>query len=399
MARQVESNKAPASQTMSAYMTVANGNSVLPHVVTDPTAKGEFLSIQFLRAVAVLLVVFMHSQVYVKDNHVYLSETTTHVLQFFNLAAFGGCGVHLFFVISGFIMAYQVDKRRSASRTKGFLNFMERRLTRIVPVYWACTLLWAFYFMETPVDRLYLLKSLFFIPVPDVFPVWGLGWTLNYEMFFYVTLAIVAYLWRKPPLYVALVFGALDLLLLTPVADHYLAQFVTRPIVWEFVGGLLIYKLYRLPVITRFAAPIFTIGVSLLASTIFWYAAQSEWQIEPFLAWGLPSTLIVLGATALEHDGRGRATFSNRVMRITGDSSYVLYLIHMILYFTVNYFVLFTAHLQTWLTMDGAVLLVVAIDTAIACALHYALELPAIRLLRKTGKALLLQSRRKPAAI
>jgi hypothetical protein len=45
------------------------------------------------------------------------------------------------------------------------------------------------------------------------------------------------------------------------------------------------------------------------------------------------------------------------------------------------------------------VLLMVAVDTAIACALHYTLELPAIRLLRKTGKALLLQFRRKPAAI
>lgn len=362
-----------------------------PHVVTDPTSRGEFLSIQFLRAVAVLLVVFMHNQIYVKDNHFYLNEATTHALKFFNLATFGGCGVHLFFVISGFIMAYQVDKRPATSRMQGFLHFMERRVTRIVPVYWACTLLWAFWFMETPVDMTYLLKSLFFIPVPDLFPLWGLGWTLNYEMFFYVTLAIVVYLLRKPPLYVVFVFAALNLLLLTPYASHYAVQFVTRPIVWEFVAGLLIYKLYRLPVIARYATPIFTIGVAALVSSIFWFAAFHEWQLETVLAWGLPSALIVLGATALEHDGRDRATFGNRLMRVIGDSSYVLYLIHMILYFTVNHYILFTAHLQSWIGMDAAVLLIVAVDAAIACALHYLLEMPAIRLLRRAGKALLLR--------
>ena len=82
--------------------------------------------------------------------------------------------------------------------------FAFRRIMRIVPLYWVCTLL-VFavalvapaLFKTTTADVKHLVLSLFFIPAPDPQaasdwrPLFKLGWTLNYEMFFYAALLLL----------------------------------------------------------------------------------------------------------------------------------------------------------------------------------------------------------------
>ena len=85
----------------------------------------ELRSIQILRAVAVLQVVFLHFAV-ASSSQAYLP------VPFFT--DFGWLGVRLFFVISGFIIAVTIEKEPSITR------YLLKRYFRIFPLYMVATL-------------------------------------------------------------------------------------------------------------------------------------------------------------------------------------------------------------------------------------------------------------------
>ncbi len=132
-----------------------------------------FSSIQTLRALAALSVLFYHE-----------SSTKFTV---------GAVGVDIFFVISGFIMG-TIGYRETP------LDFMMKRIIRIVPLYWLVTAavclvsLIPGVFHQFSCDLPSLLQSLFFIPYVNqaghIEPLMVPGWTLNYEMFFYAVFAV-----------------------------------------------------------------------------------------------------------------------------------------------------------------------------------------------------------------
>ncbi|PZN94338.1 MAG: acyltransferase, partial [Hyphomicrobiales bacterium] len=107
-------------------------------------------------------------------------------------------GVDIFFVISGFIMVHasgELFGRPGATRL-----FLERRIARIVPLYWAATTLFLLIGYVVPAalnsgapDLGQIMASYLFWPAVStqglVQPVYSLGWTLNYEMLFYVLFA------------------------------------------------------------------------------------------------------------------------------------------------------------------------------------------------------------------
>ena len=122
---------------------------------------------------------------------------------------FGGWGVDLFFVISGFVMVHASAEWFARPGARGV--FVKRRLIRIVPLYWLATLLVFFgallrpdLFNSTTANVPELLKSLFFIPYRKesghMFPMLFVGWTLNYEMYFYLFfgLSLAFGRWRWP---------------------------------------------------------------------------------------------------------------------------------------------------------------------------------------------------------
>src|SRR5580693_2772498 len=81
-------------------------------------------NIQALRALAVYLVVLEHS----------LGTLALGTVEVAKLN-FGGAGVDIFFVISGFIMVVTTDTRETQAG-----DFMWHRIVRIVPLYWLLTL-------------------------------------------------------------------------------------------------------------------------------------------------------------------------------------------------------------------------------------------------------------------
>ncbi len=201
--------------------------------------KQTFYSIQALRGLAASLVVIAHI-----FEHPSRGDPNALLLT-------GRFGVEIFFVISGFVMTHVAGEGAFSPGA-----FAVRRIMRIVPLYWVCTLL-VFavalvapaLFKTTTADVKHLVLSLFFIPAPDPQaasdwrPLFKLGWTLNYEMFFYAALLLLFWcrqrIQRSVILTVAL--GALVLLsfAIPPKAEHprVLRQHRADPVPGRRVAG------------------------------------------------------------------------------------------------------------------------------------------------------------------
>lgn len=155
--------------------------------------RGTLYSVQVLRGVAALLVVVLHAYVHLEARDI-IPDVPLPVNS-------GRAGVDIFFVISGFIMVYISGDK--FGRAGAPLDFLVKRVIRVVPIYWFYTLLMASFLFFAPhlfshgktFDATHLLASLAFIPWQDslgnIKPILQVGWTLNYEMYFYVVFAFL----------------------------------------------------------------------------------------------------------------------------------------------------------------------------------------------------------------
>jgi peptidoglycan/LPS O-acetylase OafA/YrhL len=144
-------------------------------------ARVKFKTIQAARAVAVNAVMLSHLLIVEqKDGHGF-----TFLPEWSHL---GACGVDLFFVLSGFIMA-------TVASRESWRDFLLARATRIFPLYWfysgvvlivsliAAGIVNGSFSHPPSVWRSFLL-------VPDtVDPLLAVGWTLTHEAYFYLVFA------------------------------------------------------------------------------------------------------------------------------------------------------------------------------------------------------------------
>jgi exopolysaccharide production protein ExoZ len=287
-----------------------------------PAAASSTISgIQLLRVLAATAVVVTH----VEFDFVHHLGLPNVLPQWFGLL---GAGVHLFFVISGFIMVYSSELlfgRRMAPS-----EFLRRRIARIVPLYWAVTTVMLGYdlargFAAADASGGLVLSSYFFVPYPrpsgEMGPLYGVGWTLNYEMFFYVVFAVA--LVASRPLAICGIIGLFALFGLVHALSNSLPLpfgFWFNPIILEFCLGMLLGWAYhaklRLPAWLR---PLLlgaaAVGFSWQAS--LWHPRLPEW-----LGLGLPSVLAVAAVALTERP------FALPVINRLGDASYAIYLVH-----------------------------------------------------------------------
>jgi exopolysaccharide production protein ExoZ len=276
------------------------------------------VAVQALRAVAAIAVAMVHFS----DIRYQLDGVNAQWLPLYPLAS----GVDLFFVISGFIMVYSSERLFAAPG--GSWTFTTRRIARIVPLYWLVTLI-AIPVMQRPATAATVAKSLLFIPYPDgvstFVPLLGVGWTLNFEMLFYALFA-VAVAWPRrtavPALGIVLA-GAVLTSALVPSLP-LLLRYWSDPIVLEFVFGMTIAVLYRRKISLPIAARCCLLA---LAAVAVWFSAPvmppSGYRA---LLWGCPAAAMVAGAV-LGTPMRNTGQFAE-LLRLTGDSSYSIYLIH-----------------------------------------------------------------------
>ena len=264
-------------------------------------------NIEALRAVAALIVVAIHIE---------------PLFSRLGIAVPKG-GVDLFFVISGFIMVV-------IARDELPGKFLWRRVARVVPLYWVLTLftfgaalILPAFFHNTTADAADLVRSLFFMPfvkdgatIPQ--PILFVGWTLNYEAFFYALFALGLAFGRRG---VWLPVAAILALVLAGVAfrpsDPVMA-FYTAPILLEFLFGMGVgfAYLYTKPIAVQVAIPVFV--VSLVAMLYGDHFVQFD---RAFVA-GLPAAFFLTSTLALEGQKWTLPDFK------LGGASYAIYLTH-----------------------------------------------------------------------
>ncbi|HEX8445341.1 MAG TPA: acyltransferase [Sphingomonas sp.] len=295
------------------------------------SATGTVWNIQILRFVAAAMVLFGHL------NHEVLQRPDLNVAGFrpFEAVWWPG-GVDIFFVISGFIMYHiSADQfgRPGASR-----RFMERRLIRLVPPYWAFTALVLVAMALFPAQLAsnvtspwHIAASFLFIPAANpsgvVFPVLILGWTLNFEMLFYVCFAIGLTMPRRIGLAIIAailvtlalsgLFGPLDL----PFG------FWCSPVVIEFLFGIAIAAVRRRGV--RISRGVSWLLVAAGVAALLGLRAMDVPGVDfrwRFLWAGAPALLLCAGlALVREAPEPGRI---KRLLVFGGDMSFALYLSH-----------------------------------------------------------------------
>ncbi|MDE8346118.1 MAG: acyltransferase, partial [Acidocella sp.] len=230
--------------------------------VTQAGRSGFLPNLQGLRALAAASVAFSHIA------HDALQNTAhpSHVVGMVSALMPWGAGVDIFFVISGFVIVH-ASAPLFATGHSGLLTFLQRRLARIVPLYWLMTaaFLAVLWLGHSAIHGdiggwRYIIASFLFIPWPRpdglMEPAFGLGWTLNFEMFFY--LVFTPFLWL--PRHLALP-GAITAFAIFVAIGHFhpfttpCLAFWSQPIILEFCTGMALAGLAargaKMPIIAR----------------------------------------------------------------------------------------------------------------------------------------------------
>ena len=292
----------------------------LPHASGRDTQRASTIhSIQVMRAVAAMLVVLFHAQ-----QAFHRAGSPTLIRDEAYLFSFGAVGVHIFFVISGFIMVH-------TTRLAGGIDakaFLRRRLLRIYPIYWICAGLYLAVHLAIgqPYDLSIgqAVNALLLIPA-DASRIIGPAWTLSFEMYFYISFAIFMLLGLNRGL-LALTGFYLGAIILFHVFD--LSRFFLiggNSLLLEFIAGCAIgwiLKVGRMPARGGWLA----IGLALLLFAAgIWFGFD---RLPSVVIWGVPSTLLVLGCIMVENAAGAVPVI--RKVGILGDSSYALYLVHIL---------------------------------------------------------------------
>lgn len=258
----------------------------------------------------------------------------------------GEMGVTMFFVISGFIMTY--TSYDAMGKAGAPYLFLEKRIIRVVPLYWVATLLaFILFFIAGRPDGVgNLVKSLLFIPYyadgsADIRPVLGQGWTINYEIFFYLIFALA--LLMKPAK--AFYFLIAAFLLFVGVGFSLDAQGLhagaiaeawTDPIILYFlIGALLGWVRVRTSVEVGIGRPLALAFAMILLSEGIFYLTGGSWAaaiICPILS------IIAVIACTFSPDGSDGIV--HKISELLGDGSYSTYLFHTFILAVLNRLIL-----------------------------------------------------------
>ncbi len=311
------------------------------------------------------------------------------------LFQFGRSGADLFFVLSGFLIAFIHWK--DLGHPERLLHYLSRRITRIYPTYWLVLLAVVpfDYVTHTLFDQydqpFQVLKNIFLLPVNDT--IIDVTWSLRNELLFYALFGLLIFNRKFGTVAMVAWFGALIATpLFRPELDLTWFNLLTYPMNFEFIAGIAAGWAIQRMKITR---PGILLAVGLLVFAGFaiaedlrllwtdedhlWYPGASwDLLIVRCAGYGIAGVLIIVGATGLEMTGRIRMP---RPMVLLGEASYLLYLIHvpalLILGASERYLHLLR-FMPPWVLATVFILLIVA--TAIL--LNNIVEKPLLRIIR-----------------
>ena len=279
-------------------------------------------SIQHLRGVAAIGVAYFHTKVYLAEFEWPFGRQ------------FGYGGVDLFFVISGLIMMVTTFNGRE---TPG--SFYLKRILRVVPLYWAATLASVLLFVIAPsmflkqnVSFQHVFLSMIFVPHASpgeagAAPFLKIGWTLNFEMFFYLVFGLT--LWLRDARHrlaiIAVLFTTFVIVGAIFEPRNSALGYYTSPFVLEFVMGAGIGYLASTGILRKVAIGPAVLTAAAAATLSVTFGGSQGDGFARTIIFGIPAAVIVAAAIVCEQRGwRLRSSLWERL----GDASYSIYLAH-----------------------------------------------------------------------
>lgn len=297
-------------------------------------------SIQFLRGVAVLLVIAFHFRQYL--NGVYVQSDLGD-----RLFGLGEVGVDIFFVISGFIITYStINKERNTPA-----EFAIKRFFRLYPVFFVTLIILVVLDVTSTASVSDIVKSFVFIPKDynSIGPWYGYNvnlpaWTLTYEILFYTIFCLALSINHKNRTILAIVL----MVIICSVAQLYFRgtlqidpitrdvginsvirnlTFISNPIIYDFIYGMIIAEVFiridakylNRTMVKVFLMSVFWISVALIISGFNRGAGLERWGLYSFLLVG--SIVLLSKVKDISFGG---------FWIMMGEMSYSLYINHMI---------------------------------------------------------------------
>lgn len=299
----------------------------------------EFRGVQALRGIAALSVVLFHFRWNINAVNPGLGDT---------LFRWGGTGVDLFFLISGFVITLSAS--RVPNGLNGVISFIKRRALRILPAYYIILLIT--FFLSGAMSTFHytdrtenLISALLFMPIypthgpfyVDDSGMYGIRWTLNYELLFYVFISASLLFSKRWFFAASLFFTSLMFIPLVLGYDVTLNSggyafnsawlgLITNPMIWLFIIGMLIGL--ALPYLQHISAKFMTIMffISLiLAISLF---SQGKFIGHGVLKSGWIYALILFTIVMAE---KVIGKYVPKFLIALGNISFSLYLIHTLM--------------------------------------------------------------------
>lgn len=285
-------------------------------------------TLQVARGIAAVLVCFHHLFF-----HPYLANTDSSILKYTHIDQIGDLAVYFFFALSGYVLTVSTNKKDVSS-----IVFLKDRVLRIYPEYILWTIIaYAIYsysedrwidinFIPTTFSEWFHTFSL----VPPLFnssefaTLLSVGWSLVYEMYFYILFAFLLLFFRKNKFFI--VFGLFFIFYVSYYIGNsnfdidrykwvYLPYILTDFHSLAFAGGAYLFYTKQMGFKSQLIP--FVMIFSLLAVFIF-----SKKLLFPEYNFVIISIMVLYLLLNID--------FKNRFLILLGDASYTIYLTHVV---------------------------------------------------------------------
>lgn len=304
-------------------------------------AAERLVSVQILRGVAALLVVALHLNVSLHDIEGRIGRSA--IANFASWYEFGGIGVDLFFLISGFVMAFTMSQYAGRAG-----SFMRQRFLRIAPLCYVVSGVWILILVlaDRPLSAAGIFSGITFLPILPTYtePTFRVLWTLSFEFAFYmlVFLTLSLRLGPKHLFFITCAAGTFGFAVNLPLP---LMRWLTHPVLLEFCLGIAAFLMWENRIWSRQSLRIgASVGAALLVSEALWLPlieTNPTWVIEGLsvgrrlIFWCVPA-FFLLNFLLEWKPSPSRTT---RAAQAVGDASYSIYLTHLIAVYAITEFV------------------------------------------------------------
>lgn len=275
-----------------------------------------FRNIQAMRAIAAILVVLYHFA-----PHFSIATGSNIPNLLFSKWAF--FGVDIFFVISGFVIANSLaDKVFNLSLA---VNFLSSRIIRIYSGYIPFVALMIYVIYSTnPIylENLSIINSVLLTSVNQEILALPVSWSLTFELYFYIVFLFLFFAFENKNqafVFISLFHIIINIFLFkktSVIGSSYIVEFLAGALI-----RINIEKIYRIKPSTI----ILMLPAAIMIMVFGIYASFGNGNGR-ILTLGAVATYIILSIVYLEHSG----FLFNQYITKLGDSSYAIYLSHLI---------------------------------------------------------------------